>query len=114
MMIVMLNGWSALLMAGVLEIGFTSFLKLSEGFTRPRYVVLFIISAALSFGALSAAMRTIPLGTAYAVWTGIGAFGTALVGMIYFNDPFSLARSFFLSTLILSIIGLKLVSGDAS
>ena len=110
----MLTGWSALIVAGCFEVGFTSFLKLSEGFTRPLYVALFLITATLSFGALSMAVRTIPLGTAYAVWTGIGAFGTAIVGMVFFKDPTSLARIFFLSTLILSIVGLKMVSGESS
>ncbi len=114
MLLVMLSGWTALFVAGCFEVGFTSFLKLSDGFSRPVYVVLFVITAALSFAALSMAVRTIPLGTAYAVWTGIGAFGTAIVGMVFFKDPASLSRIFFLSTLILSIIGLKLVSGDAS
>jgi quaternary ammonium compound-resistance protein SugE len=110
----MLSGWTALIVAGCFEVGFTSFLKLSDGFTRPIYVALFIITAALSFAALSIAVRTIPLGTAYAVWTGIGAFGTAIVGMAFFKDPASLPRLFFLGTLILSIIGLKLVSSEPS
>ncbi len=64
----------------------------------------------ISFWLLSLSMKTIPLGTAYAVWTGIGAFGTALVGIFFFNDPSSFWRMFFLLTLVASIVGLKLVS----
>jgi len=105
-----MNAWIILLLAGVFEIGFTSFMKLSEGFTRWGFNIGFAACAITSFALLNKATVSIPLGTAYAVWTGIGAFGTATVGIIFFKDPFTLWRSFFLSLLIISIIGLKMVA----
>lgn len=102
--------WIFLIMAGVFEIGFTTCLKLCEGFTKLWPSVGFAICAILSFGLLTLAIKGIPLGTAYAVWTGIGAFGTALVGMIFFRDPVTTLRLIFLLLLISSIVGLKLVS----
>jgi quaternary ammonium compound-resistance protein SugE len=105
-----MNAWVALLLAGIFEIGFTSFMKLSEGFTKLIYTGLFFASGSVSFSLLSMAMKTIPLGTAYAIWTGIGAAGTALIGMIFFKDPVSFDRIFFLLLLIGSIAGLKMVS----
>ena len=104
-------GWVYLVLAGMMEIGFTSFLKLSDTFTKLWPSVGFVVFSLASFGLLTLAMKTIPLGTAYAVWTGIGAFGTAVVGMIYYGDPHDIYRLFFLTTLIMSIIGLRLVSG---
>ena len=73
-------GWIFVLLAGLFEIGFTTSLKLSENFTHLWPSLAFVVFAALSFGLLTNAIRFIPLGTAYAVWTGIGAVGTALVG----------------------------------
>jgi quaternary ammonium compound-resistance protein SugE len=103
----LLHGWTALILAGFMEIAFTTFMKLSEDFTRQLYSALFLVCSMASFYLLSRAMVTIPLGTAYAVWTGIGAVGTAVVGILFFGDPVSLARGFFLVTLIGSIAGLK-------
>lgn len=105
-----LNPWVYLLAAGFAEMGFTSFMKLSNGFQRWTFNILFAICAVLSFGLLNLSTRTLSLGTAYAVWTGMGAFGTALVGIIFFGDPVGFGRLFFLTTLIASIIGLKFVS----
>lgn len=105
-----MNAWVALLLAGVFEVGFTTFMKLSDDFTKWIYTGLFLISASISFSLLSMAMKTIPLGTAYAIWTGIGAAGTALIGIIYFKDPVSFGRIFFLILLIGSVAGLKMVS----
>jgi quaternary ammonium compound-resistance protein SugE len=105
-----MTGWTALILAGVFEIAFTSSMKLSEGFTRRTYVALFLVSAVCSFALLASAMKTIPLGTAYAVWTGIGAVGTAIVGIIWFKDPATFWRIFFLALLIGSILGLKVVT----
>ena len=102
--------WLYLAVAGVFEIGFTTALKLSESFTKPLPTVAFVVFSALSFWMLTVAMRSIPLGTAYAVWTGIGAFGTAVIGILFFNDPIDFGRVFFLLVLIGSIVGLKLVS----
>jgi quaternary ammonium compound-resistance protein SugE len=108
-----MNAWVTLLLAGVFEVGFTTFMKLSNDFTKWIFTGLFILSASISFSLLSLAMKTIPLGTAYAVWTGIGAAGTALVGMIFFKDPVSFGRIFFLSLLIGSVAGLKMVSAQS-
>ncbi|MBU1642637.1 multidrug efflux SMR transporter [bacterium] len=103
-------GWLFIIAAGIFEIGFTSFLKLSEGFTRPLPSIGFLVFGAISFYLLTLGMKSIPLGSAYAVWTGIGAFGTAIMGMIFFGDPVTAWRLFFLLTLVGSIIGLKMVS----
>jgi quaternary ammonium compound-resistance protein SugE len=108
-----MTGWTALVLAGLFEVAFTSSMKLSEGFTKGRYVTLFFISITCSFALLASAMKTIPLGTAYAVWTGIGAVGTAIVGIVFFKDPSTFWRVFFLTLLIGSILGLKVVSPDS-
>ncbi len=104
--------WFYLVLAGLLEIGFTTALKMSNGFSleRPKYILVFTAFALSSFFLLNLAMRGISLGTAYAVWTGIGAAGTAIVGVYWFNDALSTSQIFFLAMLIVSIIGLKLVS----
>ena len=102
-------GWFFLLMAGVVEIGFTTFLKLSDNFSRFWPTAIFLTLAFFSFTFLSLSLKSIPLGTAYAIWTGIGAFGTAIIGMIYFGESTDFWRLFFLFSLILSIIGLKCV-----
>lgn len=109
-----MTAWTALVLAGLFEVAFTSSMKLSDGFTKGRFVVLFLISVCCSFALLASAMKTIPLGTAYAVWTGIGAVGTAVVGIVFFKDPSTFWRIFFLSLLIGSILGLKVVSPDAA
>ena len=102
--------WLFLVAAGLFEIGFTTCMKLSEGFTDITYTIGFILCAALSFYMLSKSLSVIPLGTAYAVWTGIGAFGTAVIGMMYFKDPISTARIILLMVLIGSILGLKIIA----
>jgi quaternary ammonium compound-resistance protein SugE len=104
--------WVFLILAGIFEIGFTTALKMSGGFSfsKPGYIVIFTCFALVSFGFLNLAMRGISLGTAYAVWTGMGAFGTAIVGYLYFGDSMSMLKVFFLTMLIFSIIGLKAVS----
>lgn len=105
--------WVYLILAGLFEIGFTTCLKLSETFTKLWPSLAFVVFALLSLWLLTLGMKTIPLGTAYAVWTGIGAFGTAIVGIVYFGDPFDIYRLFFLTTLIGSIIGLRLMAGTS-
>ncbi len=104
--------WIYLLLAGICEIGFTTCIKLSENFSRLQPTIGFLSLAFFSFIALSASLRSIPLGTAYAVWTGIGAFGTALIGIFFFGESADLWRVFFLLCLIGSIIGLKVVSSS--
>jgi len=102
--------WVLLLLAGVFEVGFTTCLRLSEGFRHPWWTAGFFVSAGLSFFLLERAQRVIPLGTAYAIWVGIGAAGTALVGIWLFREPLETVRLVLLAVLVGSIIGLKLVS----
>jgi quaternary ammonium compound-resistance protein SugE len=104
--------WTILIIAGLFEVGFTTCLKLSNNFTRLGWSVGFFISITLSFILLNKASQTIPIGTAYAVWTGIGAVGTVIIGMLLFNEPSDFWRLFFITTLIASIAGLKLVSAS--
>jgi quaternary ammonium compound-resistance protein SugE len=105
-----MSAWIYLILAGILEVGFASMIKLTENFTKLVPTVIFIAFAVGSFYALTKAVETIPIGTAYAIWTGIGAFGTITIGIIFYNEPASMMRLFFLFTLVASIIGLKLVS----
>lgn len=102
--------WLLLVAAGLCEVGFTTFMKLSDGFSRPWPTAGFVLFCVASFWLLNLATKGIPLGTAYAVWTGIGAAGTALVGIVFFRDPVTAGRLVFLTLLIGSVIGLKLVS----
>lgn len=105
--------WFLLILAGCLEVGFTTCMKLSAGFTRAVPSLGFLLFSIASFYFLNkATSKGIPLGTAYAVWTGIGAFGTALIGIVFFKDDLSTGRLFFLVLLIGSIIGLKVVSSS--
>lgn len=97
------------MLAGIFEVLFTSTLKLSENFTKLAPTAIFAISVIIGFWFLTKALETIPLGTAYAIWTGIGASGTVIIGLIYFGDPLGFWRLLFLITLIISIIGLKFV-----
>ena len=105
-----MNAWLVLLVGGCFEVGFTTFMKLSDGFQKLPFTIGFLVCALLSFVCLSKASMSIPLGTAYAVWTGIGACGTAIIGIWIFMDPTNFARVFFLCTLIASLVGLKLAS----
>lgn len=105
--------WLLLILAGCFEVGFTTCMKLSAGFTRVVPSLGFLVFSIASFFLLNkATSKGIPLGTAYAVWTGIGAFGTALIGVVFFKDELSVGRVFFLVLLIGSIIGLKVVSSS--
>lgn len=103
--------WLELLLAGGLEVFWSTFMKLSEGFTRPLYTVLTLIGLALSFLFLSQATRVLPLGTAYAIWTGIGAVGAVVVGIVIFKEPITALRMVFVVLLLTGIIGLKATSG---
>ncbi|MGR9106572.1 MAG: DMT family transporter [Gammaproteobacteria bacterium] len=104
------RSWLYLILAVILEIGFAISLKMSEGFTKVLPNLAFVIFALLSLWLLTLSMKTISIGIAYAVWTGIGAFGTAVIGIVASGDPVDFARVFFLATLVVSLIGLKLVS----
>lgn len=102
--------WLILILAGLFEVGFTTCLKLSNNFTNVAWSAGFFVCIVLSFTLLNKATQTIPLGTGYAVWTGIGAAGTVIVGILLFKEPPEFWRVFFIFLLIGSIIGLKLVS----
>jgi len=100
--------WIILVVAGLFEIGWAVGLKFTEGFTRPLPTVLTAVSLVLSMGLLGWAVKTLPLGTAYAVWTGIGAVGTAVVGILVFKEPATAARLACLALIVAGILGLKL------
>ena len=104
--------WFYLVIAGLFEVGFTTSLKLSDNFSNKGWAAVFFISITLSFYFLNKAIQVIPIGTAYAVWTGIGAVGTVLVGIALFREPTDIWRMLFLSLLIGSLLGLKLVSSS--
>jgi quaternary ammonium compound-resistance protein SugE len=102
--------WLLLLVAGLLEVVWAVGLKYTEGFTRlwPSVITLAAMVASVAF--LGLALRHIPVGTGYAIWTGIGAAGTAILGMILFGEPATAARIGCLSLIVAGIVGLKLVS----
>jgi quaternary ammonium compound-resistance protein SugE len=105
--------WMLLVIAGLFEVGFATCLgqaQTSEGGTRFWWLAGFVACLTVSMTLLYKAVQTLPVGTAYAVWTGIGAAGTAVVGMVFFKEATDAWRLFFLFTLIASIIGLKVVS----
>lgn len=102
--------WVVLLVAGVLEIGWAVGLKHTEGFTRIGPTLATAAALLASMGLLGLALRTLPLGTAYAVWTGIGTVGTAIVGMVLFREPATAARILCIALIVAGIIGLKLTS----
>ncbi|PLX84024.1 MAG: quaternary ammonium compound-resistance protein SugE [Desulfuromonas sp.] len=99
--------WFYLTVAGLFEVGWAVGLKYTEGFTRLVPSVLTLAAMAVSFGLLSAALKTLPVGTAYAVWTGIGAVGTALVGMALFGEPREAARIVCILLIVAGMAGLK-------
>lgn len=102
--------WVYLVLAGLLEVGWAVGLKYTEGFTKLVPSVLTVIAIVLSMYLLAVAARTLPIGTAYAVWVGIGAVGTAVLGMVLFDEPRSAGRLFFLFLLIVALAGLKLTA----
>lgn len=99
--------WFLLIVAGLLEVAWASVLPSTHGLTRPLPTLLFVVLLAASMLLLAAATRHIPLGTAYAVWVGIGAVGAAIVGIARHGDPATPARLVFLALLIVAIVGLK-------
>lgn len=102
--------WIYLLLAGLFEIGFALGLKYSEGFSRLWPSIGTVVAAGISLWLLTQAMKQIPIGTAYAVWTGIGAMGVAVLGIVLFNDSASPARLACVALIVAGVIGLKLVS----
>jgi quaternary ammonium compound-resistance protein SugE len=104
--------WVILVVAGLLEIGWAVGLKYTQGFTRPLPSILTGAMLLASVGLLSIAARTLPIGTAYAVWVGIGATGAALLGIALFHEPVTAPRLFFLALMLTAIVGLKVTSGS--
>jgi len=102
--------WFTLLLAGLLEIGWAIGLKYTDGFTRFWPSVATLSSMLVSLLLLASALRTLPLGTAYAIWTGIGAVGTVTLGIILFGEPASLGRLFCVGLIVAGIAGLKLLT----
>ena len=102
--------WVVLTVAGLFEIGWAIGLKYSHGFSRPVPSLLTVAAMVMSVWLLSIAMKSIPVGTAYAVWTGIGAIGVAILGMVLFGESREVARLVCLFLIIVGILGLKLVS----
>jgi quaternary ammonium compound-resistance protein SugE len=104
--------WVVLFVAGLFEIGWAVGLKYTEGFTRPWPTIGTVISVVLSMGLLGVALRTLPVGTGYAVWTGIGTVGTAVLGIILFREPATAGRLFCIALIVAGIVGLKIVSSS--
>ena len=105
--------WALLLAAGVLEVVWAVSMKASDGFTRHQYTAITIAAAGVSFGLLGVAMKQLPVGTAYAVWTGIGAVGAAVLGIALFKEPTSAARVVCILLIVSGIFGLKLLNGES-
>ena len=99
--------WTLLLIGGCFEVAFTTCLRFVDGFRNVPWTVGFLVSVALSMGLLELASRTIPMGTAYAVWGGIGALGTVLVGILWFNEPAATVRILLIFALVACIVGLR-------
>jgi quaternary ammonium compound-resistance protein SugE len=104
--------WLILFIAGLLEMVWALMLKQSDGFTKPVPTIIFFASLALSMFLLSQALKSLPVGTAYAVWTGIGAAGTAIVGMLLLGESREVLKLLSLVMLIGGIIGLRLTSAE--
>ena len=102
--------WILLFIAGLLEVVWAFAMKQSHGFTKLVPSVITIGTMIASFGLLSVAMKTLPLGTAYAIWTGIGTIGTAILGIILFGEPATVLRLACVGLIVAGIVGLKLVS----
>ena len=106
--------WILLFIAGILEIVWSVSLKASVGFTKLHFTALTLAAAGLSFWLLGLAMRTLPVGTAYAVWTGIGAVGAALLGIVLLGEALTLPRVVCICLIVVGILGLKLFGGDSA
>jgi quaternary ammonium compound-resistance protein SugE len=102
--------WFYLILGGLFEVGFTTALRFVDGFKNVPWTLAFLVSVTLSMGLLELAARTIPMGTAYAVWGGIGAVGTVLVGMAFFNEPTTTIRLLLILAIVAAIAGLRLTA----
>lgn len=104
--------WIYLILAGILEIFWATCLKLSNGFTIIKFSILTVTGMIFSFLFLAQATKILPLGTSYAIWTGIGALGSVIVGIILFKESFTFTKILFASLLLIGIIGLKISSSS--
>jgi quaternary ammonium compound-resistance protein SugE len=102
--------WFWLIVGGVFEVGFTTSLRFVEGFRNVPWTIAFLVSVAISMGLLEVASRSIPMGTAYAVWGGIGAVGTVVVGIAFFNEPAKVMRILLILAIVAAIAGLRLAA----
>ena len=102
--------WFWLILGGLFEVGFTTSLRFVEGFRNVPWTLAFLVSVGLRLGLLELAARTIPMGTAYAVWAGIGAVGTVIVGMAFFNEPATTIRLLLILAIVAAIAALKLTA----
>ena len=104
--------WGLLILAGLFEIVWAISMKASEGFTRPQYTAITLAAASASFWLIGLSLKALPVGTAYAVWTGIGAVGAAALGILFFKEPATLARIGCISLIVVGILGLKFLSSE--
>ena len=102
--------WFWLILGGMFEVGFTTSLRYVDGFRNMPWTLAFIVSVTISMGLLELASRTIPMGTAYAVWGGIGAVGTVVVGILWFQEPSSTIRVLLILAIVAAIAALKLTA----
>ena len=103
-------GWLWLVIGGLFEVGFTTSLRFVDGFRNWQWTLAFLVSVAISMALLELASRTIPMGTAYAVWGGIGAVGTVLVGMAFFNEPSTTVRLLLILAIVAAIGALRMTA----
>lgn len=106
--------WILLVVAGLLETAWAVGLKYTDGFRRPLPTALTVLGICASLTLLSIAVRTLPIGTAYGVWVGIGALGAAVLGIVLLGEPATPGRLFFLALLLIAIVGLKITSAHAA
>src|SRR5215467_15975973 len=106
--------WVLLLIAGILEIVWSISMKASQGFTEHHFTAITLVAACLSFWLLGLALRQLPVGTAYAVWTGIGAVGAAVLGIAIFGESLTLVRIGCIALIVCGILGLKLFGGESA
>ena len=102
--------WLLLILGGCFEVGFTTSLRFVDGFRNVPWTIAFLASVTVSMGLLEYASRTIPMGTAYAVWSAIGAIGTVIVGMLWFGEPATTVRALLILVIVAAIAGLKLTA----
>ena len=107
-----MNAWLQLVLAGLLEVCWAVGLKYTDGFRKPLPTIFVLVTLAGSMLLLGSAARTLPIGTAYAVWVGIGALGAAILGIVLFREPVSALRVTFLALLLIAIVGVKLTARE--